>query len=71
MAREEGESRFGVSRVWPLMGAAGTSTKQAGTSADALRKTKDNTLVICTAARIFWSERKIEKGQERFGRALA
>jgi len=40
-------------------------------SADALRKTKDNPLVICTVARIFWSERKIEKAREWFGRALA
>ena len=40
-------------------------------SADALRKTKDSLLVIRTVARIFWSERKIEKAREWFGRALA
>lgn len=27
--------------------------------------------MICTVARIFWSERKIEKAREWFGRALA
>jgi pre-mRNA-processing factor 6 len=39
-------------------------------SADALKKCADNPLVICTVARLFWAERKIEKAREWFARAV-
>jgi pre-mRNA-processing factor 6 len=39
-------------------------------SADALKKAADNPLVICTVARLFWVERKIEKAREWFARAV-
>ena len=40
-------------------------------SADALRKAADDPLIICTVARLFWAERKIEKARDWFGRAVA
>lgn len=40
-------------------------------SVDALKKSADNPLIICTVARLFWAERKIEKAREWFGRAAA
>ena len=40
-------------------------------SVDALKKSADNPLIICTVARLFWAERKIEKAREWFARAAA
>ena len=40
-------------------------------SVDALKKSRDDPLIICTVARLFWAERKIEKAREWFGRAIA
>jgi pre-mRNA-processing factor 6 len=39
-------------------------------SADALRKAADDPLIICTVARLFWAERKIEKARQWFERAV-
>ena len=39
-------------------------------SADALRKAADDPLVLCTVARLFWAERKIEKARQWFERAI-
>lgn len=39
-------------------------------SADALRKSADDPLIICTVARLFWAERKIEKARQWFERAV-
>ncbi|KAK7690203.1 hypothetical protein QCA50_006854 [Cerrena zonata] len=39
-------------------------------SADALKKSADDPLIICTVARIFWAERKIEKARQWFERAV-
>ncbi|EKM52026.1 uncharacterized protein PHACADRAFT_31805 [Phanerochaete carnosa HHB-10118-sp] len=39
-------------------------------SADALRKAADDPLIICTVARLFWNERKIEKARQWFERAV-
>ena len=39
-------------------------------SADALRKAADDPLIICTVARLFWAERKIEKARQWFERAI-
>jgi len=38
---------------------------------DALKKSADNPVIICTVARLFWAERKIEKARQWFGRAVA
>ncbi|CAK5275776.1 unnamed protein product [Mycena citricolor] len=40
-------------------------------SVDALKKSADNPIIICTVARLFWAERKIEKARQWFGRAVA
>ncbi|KAJ7667752.1 PRP1 splicing factor, N-terminal-domain-containing protein [Mycena polygramma] len=40
-------------------------------SVDALKKSADNPVIICTVARLFWAERKIEKARQWFGRAVA
>ena len=39
-------------------------------SVDALKKCQDDPIVICTVARLFWAERKIEKARQWFGRAV-
>lgn len=42
-----------------------------GKSVDALKKVGDkNALILCTAARLFWSERKVEKARDWFARAV-
>jgi pre-mRNA-processing factor 6 len=37
---------------------------------DALRKAKDDALVVCNVARVFWAEGKVEKAREWFKRAI-
>ncbi|ESK96430.1 mrna splicing factor (prp1 zer1) [Moniliophthora roreri MCA 2997] len=37
---------------------------------DALKKSNDSPLIICTVARLFWAERKLEKAREWFQRAV-
>lgn len=39
-------------------------------SVDALKKCDNDAKVICTVARLFWAERKIEKARQWFGRAV-
>ncbi|KAJ2916896.1 hypothetical protein MD484_g3518, partial [Candolleomyces efflorescens] len=39
-------------------------------SVDALKKAPEDPLIICTVARLFWAERKIEKAREWFRRAV-
>lgn len=39
-------------------------------STDALKKSNNDPLVICTVARLFWAERKIEKARQWFERAV-
>ena len=38
---------------------------------DALRKTKDSPLVVCTVVRVLWVDRAIEKARDWFGRVTA
>jgi pre-mRNA-processing factor 6 len=40
-------------------------------SVDALKKCADDPVVICTVARLFWAERKIEKARQWFDRAVS
>ncbi|KAK7061118.1 U4/U6 x U5 tri-snRNP complex subunit Prp1 [Paramarasmius palmivorus] len=37
---------------------------------DALKKSNDSPLIICTVARLFWAERKLEKAREWFQRSV-
>jgi pre-mRNA-processing factor 6 len=40
-------------------------------SVDALRKCEADTLAICTVARLYWADRRIEKVHEWFERAVS
>lgn len=40
-------------------------------SVDALKKSSDNPIIICTVARLFWADRSIEKARHWFNRAAA
>jgi pre-mRNA-processing factor 6 len=40
-------------------------------SVDALRKCEADPLVICTVARLYWADRRIEKAREWFERAVS
>lgn len=40
-------------------------------SVDALRKTKDHPIVVCTVARVLWADGVVERAREWFGRATA
>ncbi|KAG8733001.1 hypothetical protein FRC11_009385 [Ceratobasidium sp. 423] len=40
-------------------------------SVDALKKSSDDPVIICTVARLFWAEGKIEKARQWFQRAIA
>lgn len=39
-------------------------------SVDALKKSSDDPIIICTVARLFWAERKIDKARQWFSRAV-
>jgi pre-mRNA-processing factor 6 len=50
---------------------AETRPLRRGKSVDALKKVGDkNALILCTAARLFWAERKVEKARDWFTRAI-
>lgn len=38
-------------------------------SVDALKKVGEDPIILCTVARLFWAERKIEKARQWFSRA--
>lgn len=40
-------------------------------SVDALKKSNDSPYVICTVARLFWAEGRVEKARDWFKRAVA
>ncbi|KAF8876393.1 hypothetical protein BD779DRAFT_1475648 [Infundibulicybe gibba] len=67
------EERSGVPNIWILWSmsiwAESRPTRKAR-SVDALKKSADNPVIICTVARLFWAERKIEKARQWFGRAV-
>jgi pre-mRNA-processing factor 6 len=56
--------------LWAMSIWAEPRPARKSRSADALKKAADNPLVICTVARLFWAERKIEKAREWFARAV-
>jgi pre-mRNA-processing factor 6 len=57
--------------LWSMSIWAEPRPTRKSRSVDALKKSRDDPLIICTVARLFWAERKIEKAREWFGRALA
>jgi len=45
-------------------------TGRKSKSTDALKKTNNHPVVVCTVARLFWSERKPDKARSWFGRSV-
>jgi len=56
--------------LWSMAIWAEPRPARKSRSADALRKSADNPLIICTVARLFWAERKVEKARQWFERAV-
>ncbi|KAI0071148.1 hypothetical protein K474DRAFT_1736070 [Panus rudis PR-1116 ss-1] len=56
--------------LWSMAIWAEPRPTRKSKSADALRKAADDPLIICTVARLFWAERKIEKARQWFERAV-
>ncbi|KIJ93573.1 hypothetical protein K443DRAFT_684462 [Laccaria amethystina LaAM-08-1] len=57
--------------LWSMAIWAEPRPMRKSRSVDALKKSADNPIIICTVARLFWQERKIEKARQWFGRAVA
>ncbi|KAF8271613.1 PRP1 splicing factor, N-terminal-domain-containing protein [Lactarius quietus] len=57
--------------LWSMAIWAEARPQRKARSVDALKKCADDPLVICTVARLFWAERKIEKARQWFDRAVA
>lgn len=56
--------------LWSMAIWAEPRPTRKSRSVDALKKTKDNSLVTCTVARLFWAERKVEKARQWFSRSV-
>ncbi|KAL0574605.1 U4/U6 x U5 tri-snRNP complex subunit Prp1 [Marasmius crinis-equi] len=56
--------------LWTMMVWSEPRPQRKTRALDALKKSNDSPLVICTVARLFWAERKLEKAREWFGRAV-
>ncbi|KAJ8094354.1 U4/U6 x U5 tri-snRNP complex subunit Prp1 [Marasmius tenuissimus] len=56
--------------LWTMMIWSEPRPQRKTRALDALKKSNDNPLIICTVARLFWAERKLEKAREWFGRAV-
>lgn len=57
--------------LWSMAIWAEPRPTRKAKSVDALKKCDNDAQVICTVARLFWSERKIEKARQWFGRSVA
>ncbi len=57
--------------LWSMAVWAEPRPGRKSRSTDALKKSNNDPLVICTVARLFWAERKIEKARQWFERAVA
>jgi len=57
--------------LWSMSIWAEPRPTRKSRSVDALRKSADDPLILCTVARLFWAERKIEQARRWFERALA
>lgn len=58
-------------QLWSMSIWAESRPTRKSRSVDALKKSADNPVIICTVARLFWAERKVEKARQWFGRAVA
>ena len=56
--------------LWSMQIWAEDRPKRKGRSADALKKAANSPFVLCSVARLFWAERKVEKAREWFERAI-
>ncbi|KDQ51251.1 hypothetical protein JAAARDRAFT_140512 [Jaapia argillacea MUCL 33604] len=56
--------------LWSLSIWAEPRPSRKSRSVDALKKSADDPVIICTVARLFWAERKIEKARQWFERAV-
>ena len=56
--------------LWSMSIWAEPRPTRKSRSVDALKKSKDNPLITCTVARLFWAERKIEKARQWFSRSV-
>ncbi|KAH8114391.1 PRP1 splicing factor, N-terminal-domain-containing protein [Phellopilus nigrolimitatus] len=61
----------GSGLLWSMAIWAEPRPTRKARSADALRRCDSDARVICTVARLFWAERKIEKARQWFARAAA
>ncbi|KAN0094985.1 PRP1 splicing factor, N-terminal domain containing protein [Tylopilus felleus] len=57
--------------LWSMAIWAELRPTRKSRSVDALKKSKDNSIVTCTVARLFWAERKVEKARQWFSRSVA
>jgi hypothetical protein len=57
-------------RLWALQIWNEPRPQRKTRAADALKRTNDDPIIIAVIARLFWSERKIEKARQWFGRAV-
>jgi pre-mRNA-processing factor 6 len=57
-------------QLWSLAIWAEPRPARRARSADAIKKAADDARVVCTVARLFWAERKVEKAREWFARAV-
>jgi len=57
--------------LWSMALWAEPRASRKTKSVDALRKTKDNPIIVCTVARVLWTDRVIERAREWFSRATA
>ncbi|KAJ7086631.1 PRP1 splicing factor, N-terminal-domain-containing protein [Mycena epipterygia] len=57
--------------LWSMSIWAEPRPMRKARSVDALKKSADNPVIICTVSRLFWAERKIERARQWFGRAVA
>ncbi|PFH46367.1 hypothetical protein AMATHDRAFT_70068 [Amanita thiersii Skay4041] len=55
--------------LWSMLVWSEPRATRKSRATDAMTKTGKHPLVICTVARLFWAERKIEKAREWFDRA--
>ncbi|TFK53830.1 hypothetical protein OE88DRAFT_1625782 [Heliocybe sulcata] len=56
--------------LWSMAIWAEPRPSRKSRSVDALKKSADDPVIICTVARLFWAERKIEKARQWFERAV-
>lgn len=56
--------------LWSMAIWMASASERKSKGVDAVRKSNDSPLVICAVARLFWTERKIEKARQWFDRGI-